>query len=62
VLDNQGLTAKMWYKVVGSGKHDLSSGILELIKRSRWETDPKARKTARTTQAWSHFVRFLPPS
>jgi hypothetical protein len=33
----------MWYKVVISGKHRLGSGIQELIKRSRWETDPKAR-------------------
>src|ERR1700722_1716498 len=61
LLDNQRLTAKMWYKVVISGKHRWGSGIQELIKRSRWETDPKTRKTARTTQGRSHFARFLPP-
>jgi hypothetical protein len=43
VLDNKRLTAKMWYKVVRSGKDSKGRGNLELKTRSRWKSDPKAR-------------------
>ena len=46
-LDNQQLTGKMWYKVVESGQIGRVRGSQELKTRSRWKTDPRARRTAR---------------
>jgi len=47
LLDNKRLTAKMWEKVVESGKTDRVRGIQELKSRSRWKSDPALRQTAR---------------
>jgi hypothetical protein len=47
LLDNKRLTAKMWEKVVVSGKAVRVRGTQELNSRSRWKADPKVGKTAR---------------
>jgi len=61
LLDNKRLTAKMWDIVVESGKSSRVRGSQELKSRSRWKSDPTARRTARNAQVWPCIAPLLPP-